>query len=108
MHIVIAPDSFKGTLSSKQIIEIVSAEAHRHFPEAKITGVPIADGGEGTVHAVLASRGGRLRHITVTNPLFAQTDAAYGIMENRDGSLSAIIEMAAASGITFPPHKEMP
>ncbi len=103
MHIVIAPDSFKGTLSSKQIIEIVSAEAHRHFPEAKITGVPIADGGEGTVHAVLASRGGRLRHITVTNPLFAQTDAAYGIMENRDGSLSAIIEMAAASGITLLP-----
>ena len=103
MHIVIAPDSFKGTLSSKQIIEIVSAEARRHFPEAKITGVPIADGGEGTVHAVLASRGGRLRHITVTNPLFAQTDAAYGIMENRDGSLSAIIEMAAASGITLLP-----
>lgn len=103
MHIVIAPDSFKGTLSSKQIIEIVSAEAHLHFPEAKITGVPIADGGEGTVQAVLASCGGRTRHIVVTNPLFEQVDAAYGIMENIDGSLSAIIEMAAASGLTLLP-----
>ncbi len=56
MHIVIAPDSFKGTLSSEQIIQIISAEARLHFPEASITGVPIADGGEGTLQAVLASR----------------------------------------------------
>lgn len=52
MHIVIAPDSFKGTLSSEQIIQIISAEARLHFPEASITGVPIADGGEGTLQAV--------------------------------------------------------
>lgn len=101
MHIVIAPDSFKGTLSSKQIIEIISAEARLHFPDAEITGVPIADGGEGTVHAVLSSRGGRLKYVAATNPVFEKTDAAYGIMENADGSVSAIIETAAASGITL-------
>lgn len=79
MHIVIAPDSFKGTLSSSQIIEIISAEGRRHFPEAKITGVPIADGGEGTLQAVLATRSGKLRRIAVSNPLFEKTEASYGI-----------------------------
>lgn len=101
MHIVIAPDSFKGTLSSEQIIEIVSAEAHRHFPDAKITGVPIADGGEGTVHAVLSSRGGTLRSVAVKNPLFETIEASYGILDNASGKPSAIIEMAAASGLTL-------
>ncbi|MDE6064837.1 MAG: glycerate kinase [Lachnospiraceae bacterium] len=99
MHIVIAPDSFKGTLSSEQIIEIVSDEARRHFPDARITGIPIADGGEGTVHAVISSRGGILRNVSVKNPLFEAVDASYGILENSSGKPSVIIEMAAASGL---------
>ncbi len=101
MHIVIAPDSFKGTLSSEQIIQIISAEARLHFPEASITGVPIADGGEGTLQAVLASRDGRLRHISVTNPVFEKAKASYAIFESSDSEPAAIIEMAAASGITL-------
>ena len=101
MHIVIAPDSFKGTLSSSQIIEIISAEGRRHFPEAKITGVPIADGGEGTLQAVLATRSGKLRRIAVSNPLFEKTEASYGIFEDSAGETSALIEMAEASGLTL-------
>lgn len=101
MHIVIAPDSFKGTLSSSQIIEIVSAEGRRHFPEAKITGIPIADGGEGTLQAVLASRNGKLRRISASNPLFEKTEASYGLFEDSDGEFSALIEMAEASGLTL-------
>ena len=101
MHIVIAPDSFKGTLSSEQIIEIVSDEARRRFPDARITGIPIADGGEGTVHAVLASRSGICRNVSVKNPLFETIEASYGILENSSGNPSAIIEMAAASGLTL-------
>ena len=101
MNIVIAPDSFKGTLSSEQIIEIIAAEARRHFPEASITGVPIADGGEGTLQAVLTSRNGRLRHIPVTNPVFEKIEASYGILESSDTEPAAMIEMAAASGITL-------
>ncbi|MDE7339801.1 MAG: glycerate kinase [Lachnospiraceae bacterium] len=101
MHIVIAPDSFKGTLSSEQIIQIISAEARLHFPDASITGVPIADGGEGTLQAVLTSRDGRLRHISVTNPVFEKTEASYAIFESSDSEPAAIIEMAAASGITL-------
>ncbi len=101
MHIVIAPDSFKGTLSSSQIIEIISAEGRRYFPEAKITGVPIADGGEGTLQAVLATRSGKLRRIAVSNPLFEKTEASYGIFEDSAGETSALIEMAEASGLTL-------
>lgn len=101
MHIVIAPDSFKGTLPSNQIIEIISAEARLHFPNATITGIPIADGGEGTLEAVLSSRGGRLRHLTVLNPLFEKTKAAYGILEEPGAEPSAVVEMAAASGLTL-------
>ena len=101
MHIVVAPDSFKGTLSSSQIIEIVSAEGKRHFPGADITGVPIADGGEGTLHSVLTSRSGRLRRISVFNPLFEKTEASYAIFENAGSEPSALIEMAEASGLTL-------
>lgn len=101
MHIVIAPDSFKGTLSSEQIIEIISAEAHIHFPQAAITGIPIADGGEGTIQAILASRKGTLRQISVTNPIFKKIKASYAILESPDNEPAAIIEMAVASGITL-------
>ncbi len=101
MHIVIAPDSFKGTLSSSQIIEIISDEGRFHFPEAKITGIPIADGGEGTLQAILASRSGIVREITVCNPLFEKTKASYGIFEDNGGESSAFIEMASASGLTL-------
>lgn len=116
MNILIAPDSFKGTLSSRQIIDIVSAQANIHFPGCHITGLPIADGGEGTVHAVLQSRQGTLETVTVSNPLLQPIDASYGIlnaspMDKGTGSglagsaeaSSAIIEMAAASGITLIP-----
>lgn len=101
MHIVVAPDSFKGTLSSSQIIEIVSAEGKRHFPGADITGVPIADGGEGTLHSVLTSRSGRLQRISVFNPLFEKIEASYAIFENAGSEPSALIEMAEASGLTL-------
>lgn len=116
MNIIIAPDSFKGTLSSQQIIEIISTQAAHHFPDCHITGIPMADGGEGTVAAILQSRKGQLQTVTVSNPLFEPVAATYGIFDsgeffhpdgvpdwdNFSGS-GAIIEMAAASGITLIP-----
>lgn len=106
MNIIIAPDSFKGTLSSQRIIEIISAQASFHFPGCHITGIPMADGGEGTVAAVLRSRKGRTQTITVSNPLFEPVQASYGILDSNgilDSGLEAIIEMASASGITLIP-----
>ena len=105
MNLLIAPDSFKGTLTSQQIIEIISNKAAIHLPSCKITGIPIADGGEGTVHAILQSRSGHLETLMVNNPLFHPVEAFYGILDNQDsGKTSAIIEMAAASGITLIPQ----
>ena len=105
MNLLIAPDSFKGTLTSQQIIEIISAQAAIHLPDCKITGIPIADGGEGTIHAILQSRSGHLETLIVNNPLFHPVEAFYGILENPDSDkTSAIIEMAAASGITLIPQ----
>lgn len=110
MNLLITPDSFKGTLSSQQIIDIISTQAVKYMPDCKITGIPMADGGEGTVHAVLQSRKGHLETVTVKDPLFRPVEASYGILENSEtdnisvGRPSAIIEMAAASGITLISH----
>ncbi|MFR1759169.1 MAG: glycerate kinase, partial [Christensenellaceae bacterium] len=60
MHILLAPDSFKGSLSSSQIIEALAQAAHDLMPDAVLTPVPIADGGEGTVEAMAAASGGKL------------------------------------------------
>lgn len=104
MNLLIAPDSFKGTLTSQQIIDIISAQAAIHLPDCNITGIPIADGGEGTVHAILQSRSGHPETLIVNNPLFHPVEATYGILDSSDSvKTSAIIEMAAASGITLIP-----
>lgn len=80
MNILIAPDSFKGTLSSQKIIDIIAQQAGKYFPACTITGVPIADGGEGTVQAVLSTCPGLLRTVEVTGPLFEPVKASYAIL----------------------------
>lgn len=92
-----ASDSFKGTLSSAQIAQILEQEAHKVFPDAECAALPIADGGEGTVDAVLAACGGERVNVQVEGPLGAQVSAYYGMLP--DGR--CIIELAAASGITL-------
>lgn len=96
-HFLFASDSFKGSLSSAQIAEILEAEALRAFPEASCAALPIADGGEGTVEAVLAACGGERVCVAVEGPLGGTVDASYGILP--DGR--CVIELAAASGITL-------
>lgn len=95
MKLLFASDSFKGTLSSEQIIGLLSASANRIFPGCETKGVPIADGGEGTVDAVIAVTGGKLRTVSVHGPLMEETIASYGVFHDD----SAIIEMATASGL---------
>lgn len=92
-----ASDSFKGTLSSAQIAEILEDEARKVFPEVECAALPIADGGEGTVEAVLAACGGDYVSVLVEGPLGGSVEASYGILP--DGR--CIIELAAASGITL-------
>ncbi|MDZ7338607.1 MAG: glycerate kinase [candidate division KSB1 bacterium] len=100
MKIVVAPDSFKGNLSAQQICEAMERGIKRALPEAEVVKIPMADGGEGTVHALVSSTGGRIEKVKVVGPLGEQVEAEYGILG--DGQ-TAVIEMAAASGLPLVP-----
>ena len=102
MKFLFASDSFKGTLSSEQIIRLLTDSAERIFPGCETMGVPIADGGEGTVDAVIAVTKGELRSLTVHGPLMEDAKASYGVFHGD----SAIIEMAAASGLPMVPVQQ--
>lgn len=92
-HFILAPDSFKGTLTAKQVCELEAEVIRRYVPDAQIHMIPMADGGEGMVDAYLNIAGGRKVSVPVTGPLGEVVQADYGILP--DGS--AVIEMAAAA-----------
>ncbi len=98
MKIVIAPDSFKGSLTAQEAVQAIRTGILRALPEAECIGVPMADGGEGTVRSLVDATGGRVVRVSVTDPLGHPTNAEYGILG--DGR-TAVIEMAAASGIQY-------
>lgn len=102
MKLLFASDSFKGTLSSEQIINLLTDSANRIFPGCETLGVPIADGGEGTVDAVIAVTKGELRSVKVHGPLMEEVEASYGVFHGD----SAVIEMAAASGLPMVPAEK--
>ena len=92
--ILIIPDSFKGTMSSREVGRILEEEARACWPEAAVSRVEVADGGEGTVDAFLAVLPGEKRRCRVHGPFGEWVDAAYGRMGE-----TAVIEMAAAAGL---------
>ncbi|MGL4292320.1 MAG: glycerate kinase family protein [Bacteroidales bacterium] len=94
--IVIAADSFKGSLSSLEIADSAESAIKLLFPRCEVVKIPIADGGEGTVDAIIESTNGRRITCRVHDPLMREIDASYGILG--DGR-TAVIEMATASGL---------
>ena len=96
MHIVVAPDSFKGSISALGVAEAMKEGVLRVFPDASVTTIPIADGGEGTVEAMVEATGGEFRTSTVRGPLGRPVAARWGILG--DGK-TGVIEMATASGL---------
>lgn len=94
--ILLVPDSFKGTLSSRQVCQVMSGQLRRFFPQAQVKSIPVADGGEGSVEAFLAAAGGERRTRTVTGPFGEPVEAFYGVLG--DGR-TAVIEMAACAGL---------
>ncbi|MEE6658793.1 glycerate kinase [Limosilactobacillus pontis] len=98
MKFVIAPDSFKGSLTAKQAALAMATGIRRVFPRAEYTLVPMADGGEGTVAALVDATGGQLVQVPVHDPLDRVVTASYGLLGT---SNTAVIEMAAASGLQF-------
>ena len=93
---LIMPDSFKGTMDSIEVCEIMKSAVLEKNPGAEVVTVPVADGGEGTVDCFLSAFGGKKKTVTVTGPYGKKVQAAYGITGD-----TAIIEMAAASGFAL-------
>ena len=98
MRIVVAPDSFKGSLSAIEVAEAMEEGIHAVFSDAKVVKVPIADGGEGTVETLVAVTNGSMMSEQVTGPLGDVVQAKWGLLGDRK---TAVIEMAAASGLTL-------
>ena len=102
--VILIPDSFKGTMSSTEICEIMSKVVHKYFPCAEIISVPVADGGEGSVDAFLTAVGGKKVILNVKGPYFEEIQSFYGILPDN----TAIIEMAAAAGLPLIGNKRYP
>ncbi|NQF17068.1 glycerate kinase [Brevibacillus sp. HB1.3] len=96
MKIVIAPDSFKGSLTAKQVGEAIRSGIQRALPQCELIVKPMADGGEGTMQCLVDATDGRILTATVKNPLGQDISAEFGILG--DG-VTCVIEMAAASGL---------
>ncbi len=100
MKVVVAPDSFKGSVTALQAANAVEQGLRRVFPDAVIDKVPMADGGEGTVQSLVDATGGSIQTQRVLGPLGDEVEAEFGILA--DGQ-TAVIEMASASGLTLVP-----
>src|SRR5947208_163324 len=106
MRIIIAPQSLKGSLTAAEAGEAIAVGVRAVYPEAELNIVPIADGGEGTVQALVDATGGDIVQQTVTGPLGTPVNAFFGLLG--DGRTAAI-EMAAAAGLPLvPPDKRDP
>lgn len=101
--IVLAPDSFKGSLSSTEAAQAMARGVQRVLPDAEVVLLPLSDGGEGLVESLVAASGGELLEYEVTGPLGRPVKAILGLMG--DGK-TAVIEMAQASGLVLVPEEE--
>lgn len=105
MNLVFASDSFKGSLSSQTIAQILTEEAALAFPGCGTASVPVADGGEGTLDAVQSALSGTRRRVNISGPLFAPAQGEYLLLEHH----TALIELAQAAGLTMvPPSRRDP
>lgn len=103
MNVVIAIDSFKGSLSSLEAGEAVKSAILKVVPSANVYVSPLADGGEGTVEALTIGMGGKLEDIEVTGPLGKRVTCSYGIIQK---TKTAIIEISGAAGLTLLPKNK--
>ncbi|EOX3333824.1 glycerate kinase [Vibrio cholerae] len=100
MKVVIAPDSFKESLTAKQVCDAIQAGLARVWHDAKFVAIPVADGGEGTVQSLVDATQGRLVEVIVMGPQGKRVEAFYGMLGDNQ---TAVIEMAAASGLHHVP-----
>ena len=103
MKIVVATDSFKGSLTAVEVSDAIERGVREIFPEAEIVKIPMADGGDGTVQCLVNATGGEILKEKVKGPLGDEVWASYGILGDKK---TAVIEMAEASGLTLVPENK--
>lgn len=104
MKVLIAPDSFKGSLSAQEATNAIEEGIRRAIPYGLIKKLPMADGGEGTLDAILHACGGMRNPLTVTGADFLPTEAEYAVTKNEQGVM-AVIEIAKVVGLTLMPTR---
>ena len=101
MKIIIAPQSFKGSLTAKEATKIISDCARNIFPESDLIGIPIADGGDGTLETIIDATNGKLMNSQVKGPDNSVVQASWGLFNSEKNEKTGIIEMARASGLAM-------
>ena len=101
--VLVAPSGFKESLSADEAADCIATGVHRAFPNATILKAPMADGGEGFTRALVKATGGTLHHLTVTGPVGEPVEAHFGFLGGC-GEPTAVIEMAAAAGLSLVPR----
>lgn len=104
MKVLIAPDSYKGSLSSIEVADCIEKGIKRYSKDIETIKIPMADGGEGTVETLVNITGGKIVNIKVCDPLLREVDSFYGILGDEK---TAVIEMAAASGLNLLSKEEL-
>lgn len=102
MKVVVAPDSFKGSISAREVCNSISKGIYRVFPNAEVHKVPLADGGEGTMENMVYSSSGDFKVVNVKDPLGRDIEGSYGVIDDQ----KVIIEMAQASGLPLISEEE--
>src|SRR2546421_4007090 len=98
LKVVVAPNAFKGTLTASQAAAAIARGVREVFPDAEVVEVPVADGGDGTVEALVDANRGEYRSATVDGPLGDPVEARYGLINS---GRTAVVELASASGLTL-------
>ncbi|GAC1504332.1 MAG: glycerate kinase [Candidatus Dormibacteraceae bacterium] len=106
MKVVVAPNAYKGSLTASEAAAAIARGVREVFPDAEIVEVPVADGGDGTVDALVSAHRGEYRTVQVEGPLGDPVQASYGLIE---GGRTGVVELALASGLTLiPPVRRDP
>ena len=101
MKVVVAPNAFKGTLTASQAAHAIARGVRDVWTDADVLEVPVADGGDGTVEALVSANRGEYRTAEVEGPLGEPVDATFGLI---DGGRTAVVELATASGLSLLPE----
>ncbi|MBP1971245.1 glycerate kinase [Virgibacillus natechei] len=104
MKIIIAPDSFKGSLTAIEAAQAMNKGIKKAFSDAETVLLPVADGGEGSMETLVSATNGKIEHVQVVGPLGSKVEAAYGILGDSE---TCVIEMATASGLNLVPDEQL-